>query len=423
VNPFGWVVVVFTALSGFFSLVSVSLQSFRRMELEEALGGPSSRRRLDRLEAQWPALRLTAGLCRAVCNVFIVVGMLYALGGTEGGWVRAAGAVAAAAALIAVFAVAVPHAWAGHGGEKILAAGLPALLACRYALWPVVQLLAVLHVPIRRLRGIPDAPAEDEDSAKREILHVAEEGRAEGSVNAEEADMIESVMEFSETDAGEIMTPRTDIFALPVDTPWDSACQQVFQAGHSRVPVYENDIDNIIGILYAKDLLAHRAQGETQAIRQTMRKCYFVPQTKTLDDLLREFKARKVHIAVVLDEYGGTAGLVTIEDVLEEIVGDIADEYDQPEAAQMQRLGEAAVEVEGRTRVDDLNDALGLEVPEDEDYDTVAGFVFSELGYIPPVGEVLAADGARFTVLAADERKITRLKVERLETPTEHEAP
>ncbi len=160
---------------------------------------------------------------------------------------------------------------------------------------------------------------------------------------------------------------------------------------------------------------------EPADLRGLIRKCYFVPETKSLDDLLKEFKLRKVHLAVVLDEYGGTAGLVSVEDVIEEIVGDISDEYDEAVPAAVERIDERTAEVDGRFYVDELNDALGLELPEDEDYDTIAGFVFSELGYIPTVGETLEAGDAKFTVLAADERKITRLRVELLQTAKDEE--
>jgi CBS domain containing-hemolysin-like protein len=182
-------------------------------------------------------------------------------------------------------------------------------------------------------------------------------------------------------------------------------------AGHSRIPIHDGDIDNIIGVLHVKDLL-QAEDADHVDLRRLMRKPLFVPETKRLDDLLREFKARKVHMAIVLDEYGGTAGLVTVEDLIEEIVGDISDEYDRPESALMKRVDEHSAEVDGRMYVDDLNDALGLELPEDEDYDTVAGLVFSELGYIPPVGEKLTAYGVTFTVQAADDRKIIRLRVD-----------
>ena len=146
-------------------------------------------------------------------------------------------------------------------------------------------------------------------------------------------------------------------------------------------------------------------------MRSVMRKPFFVPETKSLDDLLREFKARKMHMAIVLDEYGGTTGLVTIEDLIEEIVGDISDEYDQAESPLLKRIDEQTVEVDGRMYVDDLNDAMDLSLPEEEDYETVAGFIFSELGFIPPVGQTLSSNGAEFTVLSADARKINRLRV------------
>jgi magnesium and cobalt exporter, CNNM family len=220
-------------------------------------------------------------------------------------------------------------------------------------------------------------------------------------------------MELGETRAGEIMTPRTDIFALAAETPWEDACGQVIEAGHTRVPVYDGDIDNIVGVLYAKDLLAHVIKKETHSLREVMRKPYFVPETKPLDDLLREFQARKVHLAVALDEYGGTSGVVTIEDVLEEIVGDITDEYDEVAPELLLRLDDQVVEADGRLHIDELNDEMHLGIPEDEDYDTVAGLVYTELGYIPITGETLSAHGARFTVLDADDRKIIRLRVER----------
>ena len=421
VNPLLWVVLALAVLSCFFSLVGISLRSFRRAELEKAFGGPSGRRRLERLEAELSSLRLTVSLCRVACNLTLVVVLLAVVGASGGGWGRVVLATAAAVAIIAVFGLAIPHAWAAYAGEKAIAAAYPILVAVRCALWPITALMGLFDVPVRRLAGITTEPAANGDSAKQEILHAAVVGRAEGAVNAEEAEMIESVIEFGQTHAGEIMTPRTDIFAIPVETRWEDACREVWQAGHSRVPIYERDIDNIIGILYAKDLLEQVRRGEPAGLREIMRKCYFVPETKALDSLLREFKGRKVHIAVVLDEYGGTAGLVTIEDVLEEIVGDISDEYDQAEPAQMLATDERTVEADGRVYIDDLNDALEIEIPEDEDYDTVAGFVFSELGYIPAVGETLEAQGARFTILAADERKITRLRVERAQDAEEGE--
>jgi len=408
--------VLCAALSGFFALASDSLRMFRRAQLEEAFGGGPGRDRLRRLEEHLKALRLTCSLGRSLANLGLILCVLERLGG--GGWLWVVGSVAIAGLVIAVFGVAIPHAWASYGGERFLARTLGVLLAARWAFWPITRMMQAFDVPIRRLSGVSDEEdADSGDSARQEILQVASDGAAEGAVDAEEVEMIESVIELGETQAGEIMTPRTEMFALPVNTPWQGAAEKIFHAGHSRVPVYHDDLDHIVGILYAKDLLRHVVQQDNGSgdLKTLLRKPFFVPETKLLDDLLREFKARKFHIAVVLDEYGGTAGLVTIEDVLEEIVGDIADEHDRAEPALMNRIDERTSEVDGRLHVDDLNDAMSLAIPEDEDYDTVAGFVFSQLGRIPTPEETLESHGARFTILDATERRISRLKVEVLD--------
>ena len=416
-----WVVVGATALSCFFALASHALRVTRRVQLEEAFSGAAGRKQLELLGRHLGALRLTAAFLRVLCNLIITAGLLH-LFDAWAGWLSMGAALAVALAVISLFSVVIPQAWASYAGEKVLRATLGLLLGCRYALWPVVSVMAAFDLPIRRLSGVTDdRRGNGEEAAKAEILQAATDGAAEGAVDAAEVEMIESVMEFGDTHAGEIMTPRTDIFAVPVDTPWQQACEQIVQAGHTRVPVYEGDIDHIIGVLYAKDLLQLVAHDRQKTLHEIMREPYFVPETKPLDDLLREFKRRKVHIAVVLDEYGGTAGIATIEDLLEEIVGEISDEYDPDEPEEMRRVDDQVVEIDARMRIDDLNDALELDLPEDEDYDTVAGFVFSELGYIPKVGEKLESHHARFAVLAADERKITRLRIERLQAVAEEE--
>lgn len=415
VDPLIWVVVLATALSSFFSLIGFSLRSLRRAQLEDILPASRRSRYLDILDRRLNSLRLTVSLCRSLGNMVLVVALVYLLGAHRGGWATAAYAIATAGAIIAIFCVAIPHAWAGYAGEKIIARTLGMVVAVWYAMYPITVIMEAFDMPVRRLSGVSDEQSENNESAKQEILQAAEEGQAEGAVKAEEVEMIESVIEFGQTEAGEIMTPRTDVFAISADLPWEQAARLIYESGHSRVPVYSDDLDNIIGILYAKDLLQLATSQTPATLRDVMRKPFFVPETKTLDDLLREFKGRKVHMAVVLDEYGGTSGIVTIEDVLEEIVGEIADEYDETAPAEIRQLGETVAEVDGRMRIVDLNSAMDLEIPQDEGYDTVAGLVFSELGYIPEAGEQVEAFGAKFTVLSADERKITRLKVEVIE--------
>jgi putative hemolysin len=293
----------------------------------------------------------------------------------------------------------------------VLAVTLEVMLAFRVLFYPFVAVIAAMDVPVRRLAGVSPDERGPSAAAKQEVLQAASEGAAEGAVGEAEAEMIASLMRLDEMEAREVMTPRTEVFAVPVTLSCQEATRSVVDAGHSRVPVYEGGLDNIVGILYAKDLLGVVQKGAPSSVRDTMRKALFVPETKRLDELLAELKAAKVHIAVVLDEYGGTAGIVSIEDVMEVIVGEIADEYDLSGPTMLKRLDGRTAEVDGRLRIGDLNDALGLRIPQGEDYDTVAGMIFSELGYIPPVGEKLQVHGATFTVTGADERKITKVKV------------
>jgi CBS domain containing-hemolysin-like protein len=410
VNTPLWVVLGAAALSCFFALADLALRSFRRVSLEEAFDATDRLDWLVELEKHLNGLQLTASLCRVLANLVLVTGLLFAFGGLSPFW-RVAGAVATGGVIIAIFGVAIPHAWSSHAGEKTLPVSVKMVMGFRYLLYPLVRLMESFDLPVRRLCGVHEQE-EDGESAKQDILHAASEGQAEGAVDAEEVQMIESIMEFGETQAGEIMTPRTDIVALPIETPFDEAVNKIVQAGHTRVPVYEGDLDNMVGVLYAKDLLKHHAQGDAPELRNLLRKCYFVPETIMLDDLLKQFKIRKVHLAILLDEYGGTSGLVSIEDLLEEIVGDIDDEYDPAAEVSIHRVDDRTAEVDGRVYIDELNEAMDLEIPEDEDYDTIAGFLFSELGYIPTTGEMLDSHGARFTIMAADERKITRVRVE-----------
>ncbi len=236
------------------------------------------------------------------------------------------------------------------------------------------------------------------------------EGERHGAVDEEEKEMIESVIELSDTRVEEIMTPRTEVVAIPKDADLDNVLETIRAKGHSRIPVYDETIDTILGVLYAKDLLQKEANAPFD-LTTTMRKAFFIPESKLVRDLLREFQEQKLHIAVVLDEYGGTAGLVTIEDILEELVGEIRDEYDPTAPVEIKRLDEHTVEVDARMRVDDLNDQLDIELPEDGDYETIGGFVFSRMGKIPKIGERFEHDNIGIDVIAAEPRRITRLRL------------
>lgn len=222
--------------------------------------------------------------------------------------------------------------------------------------------------------------------------------------------MIEGVIDLGDTFAREVMVPRIDIVGVEMDTPLRDALDMIIKAGHSRVPIYEDTIDHIIGLLYAKDILRiMRDGGPEPALPQIMRQAYYIPESKPIDDLLSDFKRMKVHIAIVVDEYGGTAGLVTIEDLLEEIVGEIQDEYDV-EGPISETISARETIYDARVDLDDINYELDLDLPTD-DSDTLGGLIYSHLGRVPEVGDEVQVGNVRLTVLSMDGRRIGRVKL------------
>ncbi|HEX2619936.1 MAG TPA: hemolysin family protein [Phototrophicaceae bacterium] len=224
---------------------------------------------------------------------------------------------------------------------------------------------------------------------EEEIMTMLESGHSGGAIEEEEKEMIFSVLQLSETYASEVMVPRIDLKALEIDTPLDDARAAFVESGFSRIPIYEDTIDNIKGLLYAKDLLTYTHTGNhdrVKRVRDLLRPAYFVPETKPVDELLKDLQSKRVHMAVVVDEYGGTAGIVTIENIIEEIIGDIRDEYDPEEEAEYAQVGENEYVVDAGIDIDDLNDLLDVELPND-DSDTLGGFIYTYFGRVPLVGE------------------------------------
>lgn len=236
-----------------------------------------------------------------------------------------------------------------------------------------------------------------------------EDDEAFSSLNAVEQDMIRGIVELSETTVKEVMVPRIDVVFVSLDTPQDELLETLIQCGHSRVPVYNGTIDNVVGVLYVKDLLTYFLKNETLEIAKVIRKPYFVPDSKRLDTLLREFKRRRVHIAVAVDEYGGVSGIVCMEDIIEEIVGDIQDEFDN-EAEDVLEIGPNTYLCDARVDIEDLNKATGLSLS-DEDFDTLGGFVFDRFGKIPVRYEKVEIPGAEFIIQEMDGHKIKTIKI------------
>lgn len=245
---------------------------------------------------------------------------------------------------------------------------------------------------------------------EEEIQGIMDAGEQEGLINEEENEMIRSVLCFRDTVVREIMIPRIDMACAPIGVSFKDVLEAIIACGHSRIPVFDGTIDNIVGLIYAKDLLKYSGVDSAQIdLSRIMRTPYFIPETKNLEELLHEFKKKRVHMAIVIDEYGGTSGLVTIEDLLEQIVGDIQDEYDLEEEL-LQEEADGSVTVDARLPIEDLEAHFGIVIERDK-FDSVGGLIFHLIGRIPKSGEVVESERLRMTVLEADERKIRRVGI------------
>jgi putative hemolysin len=248
--------------------------------------------------------------------------------------------------------------------------------------------------------------------SEEEIKLLVREGRQQGILDPTEAELIHSVFDFKDTPVRQVMVPRPKIFALSVDTPPTDAGAQIAEGGFSRIPVYEGAIDNVIGVVYAKDALRLLERGQPVALRAILHPAHLVPETKKVGVLLKELQKRRHHLAIVVDEHGSLSGLVTLEDLLEEIVGEIRDEYDWEERP-VERLRDGSLVVEGTVSVADLRDHHGVSLPESPEFETVAGFMLDQLGSLPRGGEVVRAGEWRLTVVDVERRRISKVKIEK----------
>jgi CBS domain containing-hemolysin-like protein len=316
--------------------------------------------------------------------------------------------------LLVLVAVVIPWTVARVAGEKFLYHIWPMLSGLLAVAQPVVSLFYKVDKFAHRLCGLQEPHNGGVSTLTEEIRTVVDEGQREGVIESEARTMIHRVMELQEEDVVAVMTPRTDMHCIQADSTLEEARKQLLEVGHSRIPVIGETTDDIVGILYAKDLLKHMdaENGQTVQLSQIVREPFYVPETTGIDKLLETMKHKRVHLAIVIDEYSGVAGLVTMEDILEEIVGDIVDEYDSAEEAGIHPIGPGLTEVAARVHIDDLNEQFGYNLPEDGDFDTIGGFVFNQLGRVPEASESFNWKQLRITVLAADKRKIHRLQIE-----------
>jgi CBS domain containing-hemolysin-like protein len=258
-------------------------------------------------------------------------------------------------------------------------------------------------------------------STEAEILTMADVAAQQATIETQERELIHSIFEFGDTVVREVMLPRTDMVAVEADATVDEAISIAITGGNSRLPAYEDTTDDIVGLVFLKDLVARSTSGHgAEPVRESLRPAHFVPESKRVAELLREMQTEKFHMAIVVDEYGGTAGLVTMEDLLEEIVGEITDEYDLPEPA-VERLANGALRVPGRTPIDEVNDLLDVDLPQEE-WDTVGGLVFNTLGHVPIEGECLSVEGLEFCAERVQGRRIVSVIITRVAVPRGDEA-
>jgi len=410
--------VVLAALAAaIFSTLTYALRDYSWPHLESLLTRYGRESWLDPLERHERDLIFATATVRLLANLVLLVLILRICHETRYElWVQYGLAVLVCGIINLFLSVGLPHALARYAPESMIAIFLPLMQFSRMILSPVTAVLHGVDRAVRKASGIGEKspPAHIE----QEILSAVEEGEKEGVVDVQEREMIESVISFRDTTAGEIMSTRPEIVGLDLNSTLPQVKAALEESGYSRLPIYDGTLDHIVGILYARDLLKHLGQPPEQFnIRSAMRQVFYVPETKPLRDLLQDFRLQKVHLAIVLDEYGGTAGLITIEDVLEELVGDISDEHEPVEPALFKRLNDNAAEADARIDIDEINRLMGLNLPEDAGYNTLGGFVSNTLGGIPKTGTVFEHAGARYTILMAEPQRVDRVKIELLPQP------
>ncbi len=324
------------------------------------------------------------------------------------------GAVGAITFLVLTFGEVTPKSIGKRSAQRLARPLMSLFLVPYVLLWPITIVFALLARGVVGLVGEDSEPGTpfvtDED-----LEYLIDLGAREGSFSEDRERLLRSVFEFPDTLVRELMVPRTDVQALSLTMSLDEIIDTLVACGHSRLPVYEGNADEIVGLFYAKDVLTVMASGRAERfhVRDYLRRPYFVPETKRVDELLAEFQSERLHMAIVVDEFGGTAGLITLEDIIEEIFGDIQDEYDV-EPAQMVRLDAFSVRADARVPIDEIEEFFGMALPDHPDYESLGGFLMTQVGGVPERGHEVLWQGLRFRVLDADPKKVITVLIEQI---------
>lgn len=415
--------IVLLVLSAFFSAAETAITSLSRIRVsrmvEQKLPGARLIKELKEKPSEFLSTVLIGNnlvnIAAAALATALTMRTFVARG--WGGVGAAVGAVTGVMTfLILVFGEIIPKTVAIRNAEKISLFVAPLIFALEAVFRPLAYLIGFISRPFIYLLG-GKAPEKAPFVTEEEIRLILAAGQKEGVIEEKEKEMITHIFEFWETIVREVMTPRPDITACEASNPVAEIKKLILESGHSRVPVYEGNLDNIIGVVYAKDLLKSGAEAN---IREMLRPVVFIPATKKISELMHEMQSARTHLAVIVDEYGLTQGLVTLEDLVEEIVGEIHDEFEREEKM-IEKVDERTFMVNGVLSIADLDDQLGLNLPEQE-FDTVSGFVFGQLGKVPAVGDVVHYENLAISVERIHRRRITRVKIEKLPRRIEEEA-
>ncbi len=419
------VLVVLFVLSAFFSAAETALTSLSRIRInrlvEQKVRGAKLVAELKENPSEFLSTILIGNNLVNIAASALATAMIIELFMARG-WGGAGAAVGTATGimtfLILTFGEIIPKTIAIRRAEAFSLFVAPIVITLRAILRPVAYAIGFITRPFIALFG-GQAPHKGPFITEDEIRLILAAGEKEGVIEEEERQMITSIFEFTDTLVREVMTPRPDISACSSQSSLAEVRQVIIESGHSRIPIYETTLDNVVGVVFAKDLLK---TGERTLIKDVLRPSTFIPETKKVPELLHEMQAARTHLAMIMDEYGVTVGLVTLEDLIEEIVGEIHDEFEREEKM-IEKLDKRSYVVDGRISVKDLNDRLKLDIPEkDKEYDTISGFVFAQLGKAPSVGDVVRHEDLLISVERILRRRITRVKIVKVDKSDDEEA-
>ncbi|MGF6906575.1 hemolysin family protein [Fusobacterium sp. PH5-44] len=416
------ILILLILLSGFFSASETALTSFRNTNLDK-LENENHKKEASLLK-KWLkdpnefliAILLGNNIVNILSSSIATVITINIVGNSSGKAIAISTAVMTV--IVLVFGEITPKIIAKNSAVTLSRRVIKLVYAFAYITKPLVAVFMFISKLLGRMFGVEIR--KNILMTEEDIISMVNVGKEEGIIEEDEQEMIHSIVGFGETTAKEVMTPRTAMLAFECNKTINEIWDEMIENGFSRIPIYEGTIDNIIGVLYVKDIMNAIKEGKNDTpIRDFVRTAYFIPETKSIIEILNEFRKLQVHIAMVIDEYGGIVGIVTIEDLIEEIVGDIRDEYDTEEEEYIKQIDEKTYEVDAMIDIETLDDELNIQLPESEDYESLGGLIVTILGKVASVGDEIIKSGVKIKVLELDKMRVSKVRIEKLSSEEE----